>query len=637
MYSIDVGQGDATLIIGPDGETTLVDAGTGTEAKQNIRENIDRRFATRDDVDGLDNVVVTHFDQDHADQAADMVEEYDVDEVYTPNPNAYDTGDRITNTSGLQNEALSKVDVSEETDTTVHSVDTDGTQRAVGAHDLGGEGQQDLDIFSDGAVDVSVLNPEPTEDIDGIDRNSGSLSFSVEYGDSTAVITSDTSELAAPEKLDDTEVDYATGFEHGSETSLTTLNQVDPEHVNFSCDPSAFGHPDTAMTDVAAERGLTVTATNEHGTVSFMSDGDSDEVLTQRGEPIDGSQTDGEAIQDELTDSQSNPEPGFADEIAKVDDATSQTELTTETGERTDMDLITEEGEQIEPDAYIEEDLDIPENTEDIDMFPERGNALDVDELESAGVGVYNEETGRFETPNEESLTDIDGVGTDKTERLEQNGIDIDSTPTPEEVSKTDGFNDKLSNRVSDRLEQRNSNGANQAKNQAVTSEESRESTQSDGSDKGHSERDSQGTESEELEPGDDPRNVDETDDETLTNENEDAATSDNNVNASDDNPGAESAEASTKGSHADGTGTEPEQNADPDTQRNSNEDVLSEDELAKEGQDDQFTEEASSSDGDVMDVEEIKNNPDTADDGVDVGDATADGDQMDSERKYSR
>lgn len=54
---LDIGQGDATLIVGPDGQRLLIDGGP--------QGNVDVVQAALDDVGGIDHVAVTHTDADH--------------------------------------------------------------------------------------------------------------------------------------------------------------------------------------------------------------------------------------------------------------------------------------------------------------------------------------------------------------------------------------------------------------------------------------------------------------------------------------------------------------------------------------------------------------------------------------------
>lgn len=67
VVAIDVGQGDATLVVGPDGTVVLIDGG-GLSSGAALRQ------ALVDETGGrVDHVVVTHFDADHLAGVADLL------------------------------------------------------------------------------------------------------------------------------------------------------------------------------------------------------------------------------------------------------------------------------------------------------------------------------------------------------------------------------------------------------------------------------------------------------------------------------------------------------------------------------------------------------------------------------------
>jgi len=93
VYCINVGQGDATLVVGPEGKTVLVDSGKTASAAQNILNLMTNLGITQ-----LDYSLVTHYDQDHVAALCDVL-----DQVGQPQIAAFDRGgDRRASASSAQ-------------------------------------------------------------------------------------------------------------------------------------------------------------------------------------------------------------------------------------------------------------------------------------------------------------------------------------------------------------------------------------------------------------------------------------------------------------------------------------------------------------------------------------------------------
>lgn len=69
IHHIDVGQGDATLIISPTRRTLLIDGGNNGEGRANVLPLLDRLGITK-----LDFVVATHYDADHIGGLDEVIE-----------------------------------------------------------------------------------------------------------------------------------------------------------------------------------------------------------------------------------------------------------------------------------------------------------------------------------------------------------------------------------------------------------------------------------------------------------------------------------------------------------------------------------------------------------------------------------
>lgn len=74
----DVGKADAMLILTPDGQRILIDAGTDKEGK-----SLAKRFE-KEEIDAIDVMIVTHFDKDHVGGADWILENVRVGRVIMP-------------------------------------------------------------------------------------------------------------------------------------------------------------------------------------------------------------------------------------------------------------------------------------------------------------------------------------------------------------------------------------------------------------------------------------------------------------------------------------------------------------------------------------------------------------------------
>ena len=80
IHFVDVGQGDATLIKLPDGKTMIVDFAPES-SYQKLKEYIDNVFFKNGEKH-LDYIVLTHSDADHSGGMKNVLDEYNVDNVY---------------------------------------------------------------------------------------------------------------------------------------------------------------------------------------------------------------------------------------------------------------------------------------------------------------------------------------------------------------------------------------------------------------------------------------------------------------------------------------------------------------------------------------------------------------------------
>jgi len=257
VHVIDVGQGAATLVVGPTGETMLVDSGNWRDDGQYVLDYLRRLNVTR-----IDALVTTHADADHIGGHAAVIRYYEtqadgVGAVYDPG---------IASSSQVYGRYLDAV---ERYNVTLYRT------RAGDSIPLPG-------------ADVSVLAP-PETDLAGGDRNSNSLVLRVAFGRTSVLLTGD-AERAEEDYLVQR---YGSGLHatvlqaghHGSRSSSgpTFLDAVSPAAVVVSSDyDSQYGHPHQEVLDRLAARDIPTFWTAVHGTVVFESDGRTMTVLAQQ-------------------------------------------------------------------------------------------------------------------------------------------------------------------------------------------------------------------------------------------------------------------------------------------------------------------------------------------------------------------
>ena len=256
VHFLDVGQGDGTLIVTPEGGQVLVDRGPGPmEAARAVGDRLP--FWDRN----LDLVVLTHPDEDHFRGLVQVLDRYGVDEV-------------------LDSESVSKNPLYLE------------WQKAVGREEATPvEAYQGQTVLPDRYTAMEVLNPPPgLLRGTGSDKNNNGIVLRLAYGDVSFLLTADI-EAEAEERLLRENLPLGSTVlkvsHHGSKTSSTArfLSDVSPVAAVISAgEGNPHGHPHREVTDslhrvVGAER---LYLTSERGDIEFITDGERLWVKTER-------------------------------------------------------------------------------------------------------------------------------------------------------------------------------------------------------------------------------------------------------------------------------------------------------------------------------------------------------------------
>ncbi|MGB3683995.1 MAG: ComEC/Rec2 family competence protein [Rubrobacteraceae bacterium] len=250
MSSIDVGQGDATLIQSG-GESYLIDGGD-PEAGPEVVD-----FLRSRGVEELDGLVATHPDADHIGGLSDVLDAFEVSTVYL-------SGDNKATTTA--NTFLSAVQEEE-------------------SQVLEARAGLELDW---GGTDVVVVAPPP-ESEGGLfsDSNENSVSLLLTFGEARVLLPGD-AESQAEEYIS---MGLYTGpvtllkvGHHGSNSSTSPLllSRFPPEVAVVSVGDNSYGHPTPQTIGRLKTVGAEVFRTDEQGDViSTIKDGQVEVAVTE--------------------------------------------------------------------------------------------------------------------------------------------------------------------------------------------------------------------------------------------------------------------------------------------------------------------------------------------------------------------
>lgn len=240
VHFIDVGQGDATLVVTPRGRAVLIDAG-GSGTGFDIGERVIYPYLRRLDITALDYLILTHGHQDHAGGAAAVAAAVPVGQVIRP---------------------------SEEQTAAVRALSRSRDIPAIPAH----SGQS---ILLDG-VRFSLLRPPTVADRNN--SNDNSCVVEVRYGAHSFLITGDL-EGQSEEALLAQGIGPQTVLKvghHGARASSSAafLTAIAPHYAVISVGAgNRYGHPHPDTLKRLNSGGRAVFRTDKHGAIVFASDG----------------------------------------------------------------------------------------------------------------------------------------------------------------------------------------------------------------------------------------------------------------------------------------------------------------------------------------------------------------------------
>lgn len=249
---IDVGQGDGIVVEFPDA-VLLVDSGRNSDASNDPIEDYlqERGHAT------VHHFVVTHGDADHSGGCDDIFAAFDVLHFYHPG-------------------------VDKDTQTWQERVDAAEAEAQIQTD--AGLDPGDVLTFSSNAT-VTLLSIDAGDS----DHNEGGIVLHIQYGATSAILagdvgcdTEDDIRFQFPNIID---VDLLQAGHHGSKFSTCTpwLDATTPQYAAVSVGSNSYGHPTDEALGRIAESGADTYRTDQHGSITFSTDGTTWTVTTATG------------------------------------------------------------------------------------------------------------------------------------------------------------------------------------------------------------------------------------------------------------------------------------------------------------------------------------------------------------------
>lgn len=246
VHYLDVGQGDSTFIELANGQTMLIDAANEWNADDIIA------YIKNEGYSKIDYVVATHPHSDHIGAMPDILNEFEIGNVYLPD---------TTHTLRVFEDML---DIMYE-----KGINTVKAEAGV-------------TIFEDDFTGIEILSPV-SKDYD--DLNDWSAAVKITYGKRTFLFMGDAGKIVENEIMQtgaDVKADVLKCGHHGSSTSSGKrfLKEVSPEFAVISCgEDNYYGHPHDETLDILNSVGAKILRTDTDGTVIITTDGN--DIFTQ--------------------------------------------------------------------------------------------------------------------------------------------------------------------------------------------------------------------------------------------------------------------------------------------------------------------------------------------------------------------
>lgn len=240
IHTIDVGQGDSILIQTPSSKNILIDGGDDNS------HHIVSSYLKKQNVKSIDYIIATHFDSDHIGGLDNIIDKFNVSNIYAPK---YESD--TTSYQNLINSCLNK------------NLDL----KYMSAGDF---------INIEDNINLAVLAPSYIQE----ENNLNSIVFRMDYKNKSFLFTGDAeasneSNIVNSYELND--IDFLKVGHHGSSSSTTSefVEEVSPDVAVISCGyKNQYGHPHKSTLNTLEKNNVLTYRTDILGNIVFYSDGD---------------------------------------------------------------------------------------------------------------------------------------------------------------------------------------------------------------------------------------------------------------------------------------------------------------------------------------------------------------------------
>ena len=240
IHTIDVGQGDSILIQTPNFKNILIDGGDDNS------HHIISNYLKNKNVKNIDCVIATHFDSDHIGGLDNIIDKFNVSNIYAPN---YEC-----DTLSYQNLITS-------------CLNKNLNLQYISNGDF-------INIEDD--IDLTVLAPSYIQE----ENNLNSIVFKIDYKNKSFLFTGDaeaSNELNIINSYDLKDIDFLKVGHHGSSSSTNSkfIEEISPDVAVISCGyKNQYGHPHKSTLDTLEKNNVLTYRTDILGNIVFYSDGD---------------------------------------------------------------------------------------------------------------------------------------------------------------------------------------------------------------------------------------------------------------------------------------------------------------------------------------------------------------------------